>query len=137
MYRIFSVWLQKLKPFKYVETIAILLCKQINSNSFKKEITDENVIENTLIHETVTINLWRFLQHICRFYQSNTIIYNCIFLTNNNEHVYIEISSYIIIFDDDACVKQESHRREFTAHKEVIRSRNRGEMISSKNLDLL
>ena len=28
-----------MKPFNYVETIARLVCKQINSNSFKSEIT--------------------------------------------------------------------------------------------------
>ena len=30
-----------LKPFNYVETIAILVCKQISFNSFKNEITDK------------------------------------------------------------------------------------------------
>ena len=30
-----------MKPFKYVKTIAILMCKQMSSNSFKKEITNE------------------------------------------------------------------------------------------------
>ena len=30
-----------MKPFNYVERIAILMCKQISSNLFKDEITDK------------------------------------------------------------------------------------------------
>ena len=45
----------KLKPFHYVETIAIHECRQISSNSFKKEIT-----YNCLIKQMADVKLWLF-----------------------------------------------------------------------------
>ena len=38
---IISVRSEQLKPFNYVETIAIQMCKQINSNLFKNEINNK------------------------------------------------------------------------------------------------
>ena len=58
--------MQKLKPFNDVETIAILVDKQISFNSFKNEINDKIISYVSCISRQMSANKWLMLN--CYYY---------------------------------------------------------------------